>query len=296
MTRQWRGGTSRLILKHINYTQQERYKQSNNKSTAFQQHPHQPINPKMPTALIFGGSGKVARCLTTILVKHSYTVHSIIRNATQSESLASLGAHPIVQSIETATPDSLATTIRSVNPSVLIWAAGAGGGDPGRTVSVDQDGAIKAFDAAVLAGCTKRFILVSALDVRDREGRPAPEWYDDSDRERSEKVWGFIGPYMKAKLNADREFVQGNGRRGLEWTIVRPGGLTNEKGAGKVSAGKVRLNAVISREDVAEVVWRCIEEDGTKGLAFDVAGGETDIAEAIKYVPDNRIDTFAGRY
>lgn len=95
----------------------------------------------MPTALIFGGSGKVAKHLTQKLVSSSYTVYSIIRNSAQIPDLEKLGATPIVQSIEDSTVDDLAKTIKSHDPSVVIWAAGAGGGNPERTRTVDQEGA-----------------------------------------------------------------------------------------------------------------------------------------------------------
>lgn len=132
--------------------------------------------------------------------------------------------------------------------------------------------------------------------MRDRSTKPAPDWYDDDDLARSDRIHDVIGAYMRAKFAADRDLVTGNARRGLEYTIVRPGGLTLEKGTGKVSAGKVHSKATVSREDVAEVVVRCIEESGTVGLAFDVVGGETPISEAVAKVAEDKINTFEGFY
>lgn len=100
------------------------------------------------TILLFGGSGKVARHLTRLLVSQGSTVHSIIRNPAQSSELSDLGAHPVVQSIEEASVDELAQTIKTCDPEVVVWAAGAGGGNPERTQAVDKEGAIKSFDAA----------------------------------------------------------------------------------------------------------------------------------------------------
>lgn len=185
----------------------------------------------------------------------------------------------------------MAATMSSTNASAIIWSAGAGGGNPDRTRAVDREGAIKAMHAAAQAG-VKRFIMVSAVDVRDRSA-PEPEWYDDADRERSKGMWGAIGPYMAAKLEADRELVQ---RSGLEWTIVRPGGLSEEPGQGRVEAGKVHIGRRISREDVAGVVVECLRERGTVGLAFDVVGGDTGVGEAVGRVVEGRVDTFEGRY
>ena len=253
---------------------------------------------KMPTTLIFGGSGKVARHLTRILAQQetpAHTVYSIIRNPDQSSDIEALGGKPIVQSIEESSVSDMVTTIKMANPEYIVWAAGAGGGNPERTATVDRDGAIKSMDAAAEAG-VKRYIIVSALDVRDRDNRPQPDWYDDVSKDRSERVWGAIGAYMKAKFAADKELRTGNGRRKLDYTIVRPGGLSQDPAVGTVAAGKVSLGRMISREDVAQVVVQCMKERGTIGLAFDVVGGETPVAEAIAAVAKNKIDTFEGYY
>ena len=173
----------------------------------------------MPTVLIFGGSGKVAKHLTKKLVSASYTVHSIIRNPDQSPEIENLGAIPIVQSLEASSVDDLTATLRRVGPAVVVFAAGAGGGDASRTKSVDHEGivsfysslcfeiwetrvlttnagAVKTFDAASRAG-VKRYIIVSALDVRDVK-KALPEWYDEADRSMSTRVWKAIGPYLEA--------------------------------------------------------------------------------------------------
>lgn len=98
-----------------------------------------------------------------------------------------------MQSIEGSSVDDMVSTIKSTNPNTVVWAAGAGGGSPERTKAVDNEGAIKSMDATAKAGVTKRYIIISAVDVRDRENKPEPEWYDDGDRDRSNKVWGAIG-------------------------------------------------------------------------------------------------------
>ncbi|KAF2485598.1 hypothetical protein BDY17DRAFT_322429 [Neohortaea acidophila] len=245
--------------------------------------------------LLFGGSGKVARHITRQLASAGYTVHSIIRKAEQSASIEALGGKPVVQSIEDSSVDDMAKLMKASNTQAVIWSAGAGAGNPDRTRAVDRDGAIRSMDAAAKAG-VKRYIMVSAIDVRDREARPVPEWYDDSDKERSDRVWKAIGPYMDAKLAADRSLVAENGRRGLEWTIVRPTTLSEDAGVGKIEAGKVRTTEKISREDVAAVVAECLKRDGTKGMAIDCVGGSTPIADAIARAVEEKADAFEGRY
>ena len=143
--------------------------------------------------------------------------------------------------------------------------------------------------------------MVSAVDVRDREGKPVPDWYGDADKARSDKTWGAIGKYMLAKLVADKSLVQENKKRGLEYTIVRPSGLTLEEGTGKVAVGKVGVTRSISREDVASVIVAVIDEPKTIGLAFDIVGGdgksdERSVEDAVGKIAQDKIDTFEGYY
>ena len=245
--------------------------------------------------VLFGGSGKVARHITRMLAANGHTVHSVIRNPDQKAEIEKLGGTPVIQSIEEASVDDMANAITQAKGTAVIWSAGAGGGSPERTKSVDNEGAIKSMDATAKAG-VKRYIIVSAIDVRDRENKPEPEWYNHLDRQRSDKVWSAIGVYMQAKLAADRSLVTENGRRKLDFTIVRPGGLSNDPGTGKVDAGRVHLDTMISREDVASVVVECLKNDGTQGLAFDCVGGDTPVAEAVEGVAKGNIDCFGGRY
>lgn len=245
--------------------------------------------------VLFGGSGKVARHITRMLAAEGHNVYSIIRNPDQQADVKGLGGKPIVQSIEESSVDDMAKTISDSKANTVIWSAGAGGGNPERTKAVDKEGAIRSMDATSKAG-VKRYIMVSAIDLRDRENKPEPEWYDDSDRDRSNRVWDAIKPYMEAKFAADRSLVTENGRRGLDYTIVRPTGLSNDGGKGRIAAGKVHLNQVISREDVASVVLECMKQEGTIGLAIDCVGGDTPIADAIAEVVKGRIDAFEGRY
>ncbi|KAB8356642.1 hypothetical protein FH972_024219 [Carpinus fangiana] len=256
------------------------------------------VMPELHFAM-WGNCMLFARHLTKILTSQTspaHTVHSIIRSASHSDDLKALGAIPVIQSIEQSSVADLADTIKKIQPDYIVWAAGAGAGNADRTNAVDRDGAIKSMNAVAQAAVgDKRYIIVSAVDVRDKS-KPEPAWYEDGDRDRSQRTWGAIGAYMQAKLAADIELVTGNEKRGLKYTIVRPGGLSQDPGVGKVAAGKVGLTRTISREDVARVVAECIKNEKTAGLAFDVIGGETPIDKAVEEVANERIDTFAGHF
>ena len=139
-------------------------------------------------------------------------------------------------------------------------------------------------DACAAAG-VKRFITVSATDVRDHS-KPAPDWYDEGTKERAAKVFNVIQPFVDAKFVADKELVTGNMRRKLDYTIVRGAGLGSQPGPGRVFAG------IVKREDLARVIVACMGEPGTIGPVFDVSAGDTPVVEEISRVARDRIDAF----
>jgi len=248
----------------------------------------------MPSALIFGGSGKLARFITERLVKKDYTVYSIIRREEHIPGLRELGAQPIIQSLEDSTVAELAQVIKSSAPDVIIFAAGGGWRafkDPNFNLIVDRDGAIKVFDAMVEAGATKRLIMISTIDARNRS-KPRPSWYSDEDQKASDEIWGMIPNYMEAKFEADKNLVEGNARRGLEYTIIRPTWYNEGGWTGKINAGKVGLSPKVSREDVADVFVACIENQATTGCVFEVVGGDIPAEEAVGEVAEEKVNTF----
>lgn len=249
------------------------------------------------TVLLYGGSGKVALALTTLLTTASppHKVLNITRSHAHDAAISAAGGTPIVASIEDATVESMTALLRKYSVTQTVWTAGAGGkGGAERTDRVDREGAIKSFEAAAGAGVA-RFVMVSAVDVRDRR-KGTPEWYTEGSRKKSEESWNAIGAYYKAKLAADTELVTGPHGKKLKWTIVRPSLLKDDEATGKIEAGKVDISSPIQRADVAAVIAEVLKSDETAGLAFDIVGGSTPIAQAIKTVAEKRIDTFEGHY
>src|SRR6478752_6577751 len=89
----------------------------------------------MARILIFGGHGKVALLLEPLLAAHGHTVTAVIRNAAHEAEVAATGAQPLVADIETLDLGQLENVI--AGNDVVVWSAGAGGGDPSRTYAVD---------------------------------------------------------------------------------------------------------------------------------------------------------------
>ena len=83
--------------------------------------------------------------------------------------------------------------------------------------------------------------------------------------------------YLRAKGKADAELRAS----GLAYTIVRPGGLTDDPGTGRVRAGADVGDGSISRDDVAAVLAFAVHDPALAGVTFEVVAGETPIAEAL---------------
>ena len=206
--------------------------------------------------VIVGGHGKIAMRLEKILAERGDSPRGIIRKTEQADELEKIGAEPIVLDIENV--DDIDDAFAGAE--AVVFAAGAGpGSGPARKLTVDYGGAVKSVEAAIDKEI-RRFVIVSAVGVNHPDG-----WPDE------------MKPYYEAKADADK-FVAGSG---LDYTIVRPGGLTDDPGTAKVSAGDDLPGGSVARDDVALVLAEVLRAENTIGKAFDLVGGETPVAEAI---------------
>jgi uncharacterized protein YbjT (DUF2867 family) len=209
--------------------------------------------------LVVGGHGKVARKLLALLAERGHTGRGVIRDPDQAGDLEAIGATPIMLDIENVEIGDAAA-----GADAVVFAAGAGpGSDPVRKRTVDYAGAVKLIEAA-RANDVSRYLIVSAF------GTNHPDRWTDQMR-----------PYYEAKADADAA-VQ---RSGLDYTIVRPGGLTDEPGTGLVElAPSLDHSGSIPREDVAAVLVECLSADNTIGKDFDLLDGVTPVAEAVRAI------------
>ncbi|GAS98492.1 NAD-dependent epimerase/dehydratase [Mycolicibacterium canariasense] len=212
--------------------------------------------------VIAGGHGKIALLLERLLSARGDTVTGIIRNPAHAADLEAAGAVPVVLDLERASVDQVAEVVRGAD--AVVFAAGAGpGSGAARKQTVDHDAAVLLADAAEAAG-VRRYVMVSAIGADDRS-RDAE--YDE-----------VFGAYIRAKSEADANV---RARAGLRTTVVRPGGLTDEPGTGKVTIAESTGRGTIPRADVAGVLLAVLDRPDTAGRTFEVIGGDTPISAAI---------------
>lgn len=216
--------------------------------------------------VIIGGHGKVARLTAGKMQAAGYTVDSIIRNPDQGDDVRAAGGNPVVLDIESAGVDALASAFTGAE--AIVFSAGAGGGNPERTHTVDYEAATRAMQAAEQAG-VQRFIMVSYAGA-------------DSDVHRIDPKHSFY-PYAKAKHDADAKLRQST----LDYTILGPARLTTEPATGTIQPTETAGadwpddKRVTSRENVAEVIAHIIQAHAASRQTVNFYDGDTPIAEAI---------------
>jgi nucleoside-diphosphate-sugar epimerase len=208
---------------------------------------------------IAGGHGKIALRLTRLLTARGDEVISLIRNADHADDVRASGGQPVACDLEHGTVDEVTDAIRGAEAAVFAAGAGPGSG-PERKLTVDRDGAIKLLAAAVAAG-TPRYLIISSVGA---ENPP-----DDDD--------GF-SVYLRAKAQADAA-VRASDR---EWTIVRPGALTDDPGTGRVRISTDPFRGEIPRDDVAAILEALLSDPPVAvGRIMYVNSGDDAIDQAL---------------
>lgn len=211
---------------------------------------------------IIGGHGKIAMLAAPLLVDAGHEVTSIIRDADQVGEVEETGANALVKDVMEMSTEQMGELFRDHALDVVIWSAGAGGGDPERTWKVDRDAAIRSMDAAERAG-VKRYLMVSYLGASFDHGVP-----EDDD----------FYAYAQSKAEAD-EHLRGTG---LDWTLVGPTSLSLDEPTGSISITTDPQGAKASRANVARVLVAAIADDGTIRKAYPFTDGDTPIAQALR--------------
>lgn len=215
----------------------------------------------MSKIAIVGGHGKIAMSLTRQLAARGDEVLNIFRNPDHGQDVMEAGGTPLVFDLEKSDWDDLARNLKGFD--AVVFAAG-GGPNSGveRKQTVDRDGSVLSAKAAGKAG-VNRFVQVSAISVEEPVAEDASEQWK---------------AYVEAKRDADEELK----KTALDWTILRPGGLTDDDGTGKIQLAEKLERGQIPREDVAATIVAVLDEPASAGKVWELVGGDTPIGDAIR--------------
>lgn len=199
--------------------------------------------------------------LAKLLTERGDSPVGIVRNPGQTEDLRALGADAVVCDLESALVDEVASHLDRAD--AVVFAAGAGpGSGMARKETVDRGAAVLCADAAERAG-VRRYLMISAMGA-DREPPP------DTDP--------VFAAYLRAKGAADAYLTS---RADLDWTIVRPGRLTNEPGTGMVRLAVHTGRGTVPRDDVAAVLLALLDIP-VVGVTLELVTGDTPVNDAVR--------------
>lgn len=204
--------------------------------------------------LVIGANGRTGRLVVSAAVAAGHEVGGMIRDASQAPTQRKLGAHPVTGDVTGVLSDAMA------GRDAVVFAAGGGGEDRN---AVDYDGVVNAVHAAEAAGI-RRFVLISSR-------------YADRPDEGPE----FLRPALTAKGRSEAVLAASR----LDWTIIRPGGLTDEPGTALIELGTWPGPGRVPRADVAAVAVAALSERSTVSRAFDLLAGEIPIPDALARLP-----------
>ena len=212
--------------------------------------------------VIAGGHGKIALLLERLLAARGDQAVGLIRNPAQVAEVRKAGAEAVICDLEAASADDVAVLLSGADAVVFAAGAGPGSGTP-RKDSVDRAASVLMADAAERAG-VRRFVQVSSMGA----GR-AP-------RSGSDEVWAA---YITAKTAAEADLRA----RDLDWTILRPGGLTNAPATGKIRLAPPPVpRGTVPRADVAAVIAALLDEPGARHQTLELVGGDSPLAAAVR--------------
>jgi uncharacterized protein YbjT (DUF2867 family) len=212
--------------------------------------------------VIAGGHGKIALLLERLLAGRGDEVVGLIRNPAHVADVQKAGAEAVVCDLEAASADDVAVLLSGASGVVFAAGAGAGSG-AARKDSVDRGASALMADAAERAG-VRRFVQISSMGA----GQPP--------QPGSDAVWAA---YITAKTAAEDDLRS----RDLDWTILRPGGLTDASATGRVRLAAPPVPAgTISRADVAAVIAALLDEPDTRHQTLELVSGDNPIAAAVR--------------
>ena len=217
--------------------------------------------------VIAGGHGQIARRLGRLLTERGDVAVGLIRNPSQADDLRELGIEPVHLDLERATAADIELALEDADAAVFAAGAGPGSG-VARKDTVDRAAAVLLADAARQAG-VRRYLLVSSMGVEGVRDGATPPGTDE-----------VFAAYLRATLAAE-DAVRATD---LEWTILRPGRLTDDPGTGRVRLAPHVERGDIPRDDVAAVLAALLDEPATAGLVLELTSGDTPIAEAVSQV------------
>ncbi|MER7858356.1 NAD(P)H-binding protein [Amycolatopsis japonica] len=210
--------------------------------------------------VIAGGHGQIALKLEKLLSARGDQAVGIVRNPDHVADLEAAGAEAVVLDLEKSDVDAVAKVLDGADAAIFAAGAGPGSGTA-RKDTVDR-AAAELFAAASERAGVRRHVQVGSMGADKWETSDVP---DD------------FRIYLKAKKAAEDDLRA----RDLDWTILRPGQLTNDEGTGKILIAESTGRGPIPRQDVAAILVALLDNPSTAGRVLEAISGDTAISQAF---------------
>ena len=204
--------------------------------------------------LVIGANGNTATRVIRRLAETDHDPVAMIRDPAHRAKFDRLGVPTVLADLEYPIDHAIQGC------DAIIFAAGSGGKTgKDKTVLIDHLGAIRSIVAAQVHS-VRRYIMLSSIN-------------NDINRQSR------IAHYHRAKAHADNHLVESD----LDYTIVCPGGLTDEPGTELVSVNtELQGSGLTSRGNLAAALVACLDCDNSVGKSFSLLDGDMPLAEAMR--------------
>lgn len=207
----------------------------------------------MMKVLVIGANGKTATRVVRILKASSHEPLAMIRDPSQRDKFDQMTVATVMADLEYPIDHAV------VGCDAVIFAAGSGGHTgKDKTVLVDHIGAIRSIVAAQVHGA-RRFMMLSTMNANVHSQ-------------------SRIAHYHRAKAYADNYLRESD----LDYTIICPGGLTEDAGTGMVTVSdQLDGQGKTSRDNLAAALVKCLEMGNTLRQSFSLLEGQTPLDQAL---------------
>ena len=210
--------------------------------------------------ILVGATGRVGALTLENLVKAGHKVVACARGASKI---------PASQQVEPTTLDlhdplsRITDSFRTMHADAVVFTAGSRGKDINQ---IDALGAMKTIEAAKAVGIT-RYVMLGAMYAADWLRWEQPQVKPAIDA---------LADYYVTKNMADQYLIGS----GLDYTIIEPGSLTEQKGTGAIQV-EPDGPGPIPIPDVAQCLADCVDLPQTVGRIYNIVGGSTPIRQAL---------------
>ncbi|CAL6328366.1 unnamed protein product [Bathycoccus prasinos] len=205
------------------------------------------LEPDNISVLVAGGSG-VAMDVFRQMTAAGTWVTVLQRHEDNRKEIESVGGFLVKGDV--FDPKSVKKALNLVEEyDAVVSTVGGTPADP----KADSEGNIALIDACVAKGI-KKFVLVTSIGTGDSKSAPPQNVYD------------ALEPVLIEKEKAEEHLKKIAKEKGIDFVIVRPGGLKSEPRTNTaVLTENTNVCGAIHREDVAALTMMCVLKDKANG-------------------------------